>query len=103
MKYYSDVTKKFYNTPNECEKDEAIMLDAQAKEKMEKEKKAAERKARAAEVESARKAMAMAQKKYRETLEAFVKDYGTYHLSLTDEDAKNAIPSLFDVFNLFNF
>ena len=112
MKFYSDVTKKFYDTEKACleaefkvkeEKNRAqILREKQEREKKEKQEKlAAERKTRAQEVEKAREAMVAAQSKYREVLEAFVKDYHTYHLSLTGEDAKNIIPSLFDVFNQF--
>lgn len=100
MRYYSDVTKKFYDTSNACIKAEEDALTAQAKEKQEKEKLAAERKNRAAEVEEARKNMVAAQNKYKEVLEAFVKKYGSYHYSTTD--AKD-VPTLFDIFNPFFF
>jgi hypothetical protein len=55
------------------------------------------------EVEEARKAMDEARSKYAKLLEAFCKDYKTFHLSLTCEDAKKAIPTLFDIFNPFIF
>ena len=114
MRYYSEITKSFYDTEKACLEAEFKVKEEQnlakikreraereAKEKQ--EKLAAERKARAAEVEEARKAMIAAQKKYQEVLEAFVRDYKSYHLSLNGEDAKNAIPSLFDLFNPFLF
>lgn len=110
MKYYSEITHQHYDTEKACleaefkmkeqenlEKIRREKAEREAKEK--KEKLAAERKERANEVEAARKAMVAAQSKYREVLEAFVKDYGSFHLSLTGEDAKRAVPTLFDIFN----
>lgn len=116
MKFYSDVTKQFYDTEKACLEAEFKVKEKQNREKIlrekaERERKekqealAAERKTRAAEVEDARKAMVTAQHKYSEVLEAFIKAYGSYHLSLDDEDAKIAKHSLFDIFSpfLFNF
>lgn len=105
MKYYSDVTQRFYDNAEACVKAEKDAIAAQEKEKKEKERLANERKTRAAEVEDARKAMVAAQKKYQEVLEAFIKQFGSYHLSLDGEDAKAASHTLFDLFNpiLFNF
>jgi phage-related tail protein len=114
MKYYSEVTRQYYDTEKACLEAEFKVKEEQNREKIRREraereakekqeKLTAERKARAAEVEEARKAMVAAQKKYQEVLEAFVKDYKTYHLSLTGEDAKGIIPSLFDIFNPFLF
>lgn len=113
MKYYSDVTNTLYDSEKACleaefkvkekENREKILRERAAREAKEKQEKlAAERKTRAAEVDEARKAMVAAQSKYREVLEAFVRDYGTYHLSLNGEDAKGLIPTLFDnFFNIF--
>lgn len=112
IKFYSDKTNKYYPTIEDANKAEfelkeqenreRIRKEREAREKKEKEEKfAAERKTKAAEVEEARKAMIAAQAKYREVLDAFIQKYGHFHLSLTGEDAKQAIPSLFDFFNLF--
>ena len=103
MKYYSDKTKKIYDSALECTNAENKYYAEVAKKNAEKEKAVAERKTRAKEVEDARKAMITAQHKYREVLEAFTKDYGSYHLSLTGEDAKKMAPTLFDIFNPFFF
>ena len=110
MKFYSDVTKQFYDTEKACleaefkEKEkqnrEKILREKAERERKEKQEAlAAERKTRAQEVEDARKAMVAAQHKYSEVLEAFCKDYGTFHQTLTGEDAKGIIPTLFDIFN----
>ena len=103
MKYYSTELQQTFDTEKECLAAEREYQKKVALEKKEKEAKAAERKARATEVEDARKAMVEAQSKYREALESFCQQYGTYHQSLTGEDAKKAIPSLFDIFNPFIF
>ena len=101
MRYISDITGKTYNTPGECMEAERKFEAEKKAEKEKKEKMAAERKTRAAEVEEARKAMVAAQHKYKEVLEAFVRDYKSYHFSTTDV---KDVPTLFDsFFNLFDF
>lgn len=100
MKYFSDVTKKFYDTSDACIEAEEQALNEQIKERQKKDRLAAERKERAAEVEEARKKMVAAQKEYRDLLEDFIRDYKSYHYSRTDA---NEIPTLFNLFNtLFN-
>ena len=107
IKVYSDKTRKYYDTLEEANKAELEAIEAENREKIERENKereakekreklAAERKARADEVEEARKAMVAAQQKYREVLEAFVRDYGSYHVSWKNS---NEIPTLFDFFH----
>ena len=120
VKYYSEKTKKFYDTVEDANKAEQEAIQAEnrerilrerkaAEEKEKKEKEAAERKAMAAEVEAARKAMLevqksckeqidAAQKDYRNKLNAFVKKYGSYHWSSNSADD---VPTLFDIFNPF--
>ena len=100
MRYYSTETREFYNSEKECLKAEREYLEKRDAAKKEKEKQAAERKARAAEVEDARKAMIAAQKKYREVLGAFVKQFGSYHYSTTNTDE---IPTLFSMFDSLFF
>ena len=99
MKYVSELTGKSYDTEKECLAAERDYQKKVALEKKEKEAKAAERKAKAAEVKAAREAMIEAQSKYREVLEAFCADFGTYHESVTGDDAKKVIPTLFNLFN----
>jgi hypothetical protein len=106
MKYYSDVTKSFYDTEKACLEAEFKVKEEQNREKIRREraereakekqeKLTAERKARAAEVEEARKAMVAAQKKYQEVLEAFIKQFGSYHYTSQSFDD---IPILFSSF-----
>lgn len=99
MKYYSDKLNKLFDTEKELEKAEQEADIKAYKEKQEKEAKAAERKARAAEVEEARKTMVAAQKKYQEVLEAFIRDYKSFHYSIKNDEVKEMIPTLFDIFS----
>lgn len=82
MKIYSEKTGKEYKTVDECVAAEKEFDEAVAKEKAKKEELAAVRKERAAEVEEAYKAIAAAQKEYRKKLDAFVKDYGQFHMTV---------------------
>jgi len=100
MKYYSDVTKKFYDNANDCLTAERELIAKQEKEEYEKKRIAAERKAAADKVEAARKAMNEAQSAYKKELEAFCSKYGSYHYSTKDV---SDIPTLFnDIFNIFH-
>lgn len=100
MKYYSDVTKKFYENANDCLAAERELLAKQEKEEHEKKRVAAERKAAADKVEAARKVMTEAQSNYKKELEAFCSKYGSYHYSTKDV---SDIPTLFsDIFNIFS-
>ena len=107
MKYFGERTNKLYDTAEACEKAEfeakekenreKILAERKAAElKAKKEQEAAERKAMATEVDKARKVMVAAQKAYREAIENFVKRYGTYHYST---DNFEDVPTLFDVFD----
>lgn len=82
MKIISEKTNQSYATVEECIAAEKAFDEAAAKEKEEKEKIAAARKERAVEVEDAYKAVIEANKKYRELLQAFVKDYGSFHMTV---------------------
>lgn len=98
MKIMSEKTGKEYASVEAClaaekEYDDAIAAKKAAEEKALVERKAknekltAERKERAVEVENAYKAILKAQKIYREKLNAFVKDYGSFHMTVrTGED-----------------
>lgn len=97
MLYYSEITKKAYKTAEECTKAELAIKEAENIEKIKKERMAAQRKERAAEVETARKALTEAQNQYRKVLEAFIKDYGSYHYTETSVD--NVVPTLFDLWS----
>ena len=110
MKFYSEKLNKVFDTAEECQRAEFEVKEQENRERIKreraereakekKEKILAERKAKAAEVKAAREAMIAAQSKYRETLEAFCDQFGTYHESVTGDDAKKIIPTLFNLFN----
>ena len=99
MRIFSEKTGKEYKTVPECLAAEKEFDEAVAKEKARKENLAKERKERAAEVEAAYNAILEAQKAYREKLDAFVKDYGSFHMTV-----KTGEGNPFDLFEpLFSF
>lgn len=86
MKILSEKTNKYYATVDECLKAEKEFDEAVAAKKAKEEKLTAERKERATEVEKAYKAVIDANKHYHELLDAFVKDYGSFHMTLHTGD-----------------
>lgn len=93
MKYYSQITRKMYDTPEDCKKAEDEAQALELKKKLETEQKAADRKAAADRVEKARKAMIEAQKAYKKELNDFMSKYKSYHFSSSKlED----VPFMFD-------
>ena len=105
MKILSEKTGKEYPNVELClaaekEYDEKVAQEKAAQEKAlaeakaKKEQLAAVRKDRAAEVENAYKAILEAQKIYREKLDAFVKDYGSFHMTINTGEG--------NPFNLFH-
>lgn len=97
MLYYSQELKKFFNTEAECAEAIDRYNEETAKVKAEKEQKSKERSQRAKEVEEARAKMREAQDAYYEILSAFIKDYGSYHMTETSADS---IPLPFRWFSL---
>ena len=107
MKIYSEKTNKEYASVDECLAAEKEFDEAIAKKKAEEEKAlvtrkakqealAATRKDRAAEVEEKYKAVLEAKKAYREALDAFVRDYGSFHMTV-----KTGEGNPFDLFDGF--
>ena len=98
MKYYSEITQHVYDTPQELAKAERTYKERELKLQEEQARKSAERKRRAKEIENAEaeltkaNAAARAAKAKRdELLQAFIKDYGSYHYTLTGNDALDRI------------
>ena len=88
LKYYSDVTRKFYNTEKDLWADEAAVKKIEY-EKIEKEKAAKEMRAKKAkEVEDALKEANTAQAKAIKLLKEFTKEYGYFHTSYSTDDVK---------------
>lgn len=86
VKIYSDVTNKFYDN-------EAAALKAEEEVKRAQDEKTARRKKMAETVDAKRKAYDKARKEYREALDSFCKDYGSYHYTLADKDLEDFFAS----------
>lgn len=96
MKILSEKTNKEYASVEECLAAEKEFDKQVAFEKVKKEELANIRKDRAKEVEDAYKAILEAKKHYNELLNNFVKDYGSFHMTLHTGDGNP-----FDLFNRF--
>lgn len=92
MKYYSEVTKKVYDTVNELKEAEMEVTD-----------KMNARKADAEKVEVAYKACVDARVAYEKALSEFCKKYGAYHKTFRADEAEKEWNSLSKmVSTLFN-
>ena len=91
MVIYSEKLNKKFETVDEC-----VKAEQEYEAKIAAEKAANDRKTRATEVEDAYKAVVEAQKVYREKLNAFIKDYGSFHMTLKTGDGNP-----FDLFHSF--
>lgn len=87
MKFYSELTKSFYETEDACiQAEDKFNKELVKKEEKEKALKA-ERKQRAEEINTAYKAVKEAEKHYCKLRDQFVKDYGSFHMTFTDTDS----------------
>lgn len=103
MKFYSEVTKRLYDSQDELTKDERKVATAEAEKKAVEAKKSAERAARAKEVEDAYKAEVEAHAKYIKLRNQFVDDYGSFHMSYTTSTPEVEVRSPYTLFDtLFN-
>lgn len=84
MKYYGELTRQLYDSIEACEKAETEhkqkIDEAEAKKKALTETRAK----RAKEIEELYKALTAAQEAYNKALAAFVKDYGSFHMTIRD-------------------
>ena len=103
MKFYSEETRNFYNSAEECAKAEEELRAKKEQEEQQANKLKEERKARAEEVETLLKEWKAAEKAYREALSKFLKDYGTFHYSthLNSADDWDSWSSLFSPFTFW--
>ncbi len=93
MKYVSEITGKTYNSEKQCLEAEKVFVET------EKEKKATRVK-RAKEVEEAYQKAVEANKTYRDVLNKFINDYGSFHM--TYSNTSNLIDDVFNsVFKFF--
>lgn len=86
MKYYSEKTHKTYDTEEACLAAEKELEDAITAEKERKEKLAATRKERAQEVKDAYEDSIKAKDHFNEVLNNFVRDYGSFHMTLRNDN-----------------
>lgn len=101
MTIISEKTGKTYETVDECLADEK-KFDLAVEEKENKKKELANaRKERAKEVEDAYNARLEADKFYREKLNKFIDDYGSFHMTINTE-VENPY-SIFDFLDNFWF
>lgn len=100
MKYYSEITKQFYDDADACATAEDAAKTAIEKQEAEKKALAEEKAARAKEVTEAYKAVREAQKAYDELRNKFVRDYGYFHMSFTDPNEKSPFSFFEDVFRI---
>lgn len=98
MKYFSEKTKRFYDDEKACMDAEAKFDEEQARVMAEKKAKAEARKERAKEVEEAYLASREAEKKYLELRNAFVKDYGSFHMTVRTQEIPSPFEDLFKYF-----
>lgn len=100
MKIYSEKTGKEYATVDACIAAEQEYDEKVAKEKEKKERAAAERKLRAEEVEAAAQKVVEARKEYQKVLDAFLRDFGSFHTTIQSngKGTFNPFGNIFDNF-----
>lgn len=98
MKIFSEKTKQFYPTVDECVAAETAFDEEQAKIAAEQKALAEARKERAKEVEDAYKAAAEAKKTYLELRNKFVEDFGSFHMTIRNHEAPANFEDLFRFF-----
>ena len=91
MKFYSELTKKLYDTQEDLQKAEITLTKSKA-----------DRAERAKEVEKALREANEASKKANKLLQEFVKDYGSFKTTIKDENV-DANSIFWDVFDKFIF
>ena len=95
MKYYSEITNRTYNTEKECIEAEQSIIKAREEKKAKEEKLSKERAERAKIVDEKRIAYVKALEDYREEVQKFVKDYGSYHMSYSSKSPLSLFDMLF--------
>lgn len=88
MRIISDITGKSYDTVDECLEAEKKHNEELALRKAKEEELVKNRRAKAKEVQDAYEA-------YHEKLREFCKEYGTYHMTIRDDDG--CIPTLYSL------
>lgn len=92
MKYYSEVTKKLYDTKDDLIKAEVAATKAKT-----------DRAEKAKEVTELIKKANEAQKAAGKALNEFVKEYGSFKTTIKDTDTNVNLDSFWDIFDKFVF
>ena len=90
MKYYSEILKKTFDSEKSCLEAEAEHCKKVEEAEKKKKELTATRKDRAKEVENV-------YRQYKDLLHKFINDYGSFHMTLSDDD------SIEDIFEFFRF
>ena len=98
MKYFSEKTKKFYETSEDCVAAETAFDEEQARIAAEQKALAETRKERAKEVEDAYKMAVDYDRKYLELRNAFVRDFGSFHMTISNCETPTSFEDLFRAF-----
>lgn len=96
MRYYSDLTKTFYNDIASCEKAEKLFEEERVRRETETLKKANMRKEAAKRVENAYNNLINAKKTYQEELNTFCKEYGSFHMTVDKNNILDWINSFWE-------
>lgn len=91
MKYYSEETKKFYESVEDCEEAEAEFKKEKEEKLAAEEAKVAARKEAAHDVQIKQEAFLKAKEEYCEALKDFCCKYGAYHTSLSWKDISDCL------------
>lgn len=101
MKIYSELTKQEYPTVEACQKAEMEYGKALVEAKEKQNKLSAEKKARADAIAAAYKKVIDAQKEYVTLKNAFINDYGQFHMTYRSEDNFPLLNVFEDWFKVF--
>ena len=104
MKIYSEITNKFYDTVEACEKAEKEIKAEKEKKEVEAKKLAVERKNAAEVVDDLFKTYMQARENFEDGLRNFCNKYGAYHKTVKADDIKdtsNLLKSLSELVDLF--
>lgn len=93
MKYYSEITKKIYDSERACKEEENKLINEQ-------NQKAAARKADADKVEKALATYLKAAKEYRAALSDFCSKHGTYHKSISTNELTDDLEDWIAMINM---
>ncbi len=100
MRYYSEITKKFYDSEQDCCAAETKFTEEKKRQELETKKKEAQRKDDAKIVNDAYAALKEAEKKYLQERNNFIEKYGYYHCSYSSKDGNSIVDFFSDFFNL---